>query len=139
MKLVSALLLCCGITHTYAQEPQLAGNVQSILMSALEPDAPSITLSQWLSRLGGTPSGGLKWEVNDCGEGGDGLEAPTCVEGRVSLGSGRVAAVSVAVVTSAGKAVGKPSIFMMYVRDGQNVEFAKTTRELELLVAKWRK
>ena len=34
-------------------------------------------VDQWVAALLGR---GVKWEANDCGEGGDGLAAPTCVE-----------------------------------------------------------
>jgi hypothetical protein len=114
-------------------------SIQQTLLTALDPAAPNITLSDWLAGLGGVPPSALAWEINDCGEGGDGRPAPTCVEGRVSFGADRSATVSVAIATAAGKTGGSPSIFMMFTREGQKVEFANSTRGLEMLVVKWRK
>jgi hypothetical protein len=133
-----ALVTSACITMGRDSSP-LIPKIQGMSLSSLEEVAPNITLSRWLSQLGGVSPTDLNWEVNDCGEGGDGRSAPTCVEGQVPFGSGRLAAVSVAVATTAGKTSGKPAIFMMYVRAGDKLEFASSTGELESLVAKWRK
>jgi hypothetical protein len=121
------------------QRPALIRSIQQTLLPALDPAAPNVTLSAWLAALGGVPPTALAWEINDCGEGGDGRPAPTCVEGRVSFGADRSATISVAVATAGGRSGGSPSIFMMFTREGQMVEFANSTRALEMLVAKWRK
>jgi hypothetical protein len=122
-----------------AEDSPLIRSIQDTPLSALDPNAPKVKLSQWLAQLGGVRPAALAWELNDCGEGGDGRAAPTCVEGRVSFSPDRSASVSVAVATAEGKLGGGPSVFMMYVREGQKVDFAKSFQELEKLVAKWRK
>ena len=119
-----------------AQEQPLIRRVQDTPLASLDSAAPDITVAQWLARLGGVPASALTWEVNDCGEGGDGREAPGCVEGTVPLGDERSASISVAVVSTDGRTDGSPAIFMMYVRDGSEVTFADSIRELEILVDK---
>src|SRR5689334_17330813 len=101
-----------------AQESPLIRRIQDISMSSLEPGAPNVALSKWLAQLSGLSASNLDWEVNDCGEGGDGRQAPTCVEGRFTFSPGMSAGVSVAVATTEGKTGGRPSIVMMYVKDG---------------------
>jgi hypothetical protein len=132
------LYLSSATPVVLAQEQLLIRRVQDTPLASLDSAAPGVTVSQWLAQLGGVPPTALTWEVNDCGEGGDGREAPGCVEGKVSLGEERSASISVVVVSRNGTTEGGPAIFMMYVRDGSEVTFADSIRELEMLVEKSR-
>jgi hypothetical protein len=134
LTLIGVPLFGYGVSQVHAQEPELVRRAQDASLSTLEPNAANVTLAQWLSRLGGGSPGSVEWEVNDCGEGGDGRQSPVCVEGRVTIGTGLVASVSVIVVALSGQPVSPSSIWMMYVSDGQRVELAKTTGELESLI-----
>jgi hypothetical protein len=123
----------------FAQNAQLVRTAQEVSLAALDPAAPKVPLSRWLAELGRVPPAAVKWEVNDCGEGGDGRSAPTCVEGSVSLAPATTVSISVAVLGVDGKPGGSPSLFMMYLKEGQQVTFARSLAELEALVSRWRK
>jgi len=122
----------------HALESPIVESIQGIPVSSLESGAPALPLSTWLTQLGGASLAKLEWEVNDCGEGGDGRVAPTCVEGRIVFNSRTSAGVSVAVDTTQGRTGGKPSIFMMYLKDAGKVTFARSLRELESVAGRFR-
>jgi hypothetical protein len=133
------VLVGTQISQKHAQESPHIRRVQATPVSTLESGAPQTTLVQWLARLGGKTSSEIAWETNDCGEGGDGRAAPACVEGKVLLGADTTASVSVAFADTEGRSGGKPSLYMMYLKSGQKVTFAKSLKELEAIVSQWRK
>jgi hypothetical protein len=58
---------------------------------------PHVPLESWLASVSGVSASAIHWEVNDCGEGGDGHEAPTCVEAIIDLDGGRSAHLAIVV------------------------------------------
>src|SRR5260221_13546349 len=70
----------------------------------------------------------IKWEVNDCGEGGDGREAPTCVEAIFGLSGDATAHASLAVTRIDGKRM-KPAIWDLAAGAGYSFTGFKTLRE----------
>ena len=134
-----AILVGTHMSPIHAQESPQISRIQAMPVSTLESGAPQTALVQWLARLGGKSSSEVTWETNDCGEGRDGHAAPACVEGKVLLGTDTTASVSVAVADTEGRSGGKPSLYMMYLKSGQKVTFAKSLKDLEAIVSQWRK
>jgi hypothetical protein len=58
--------------------------------------------------------GKATWEVNDCGEGGDGRSAPVCVEIIIPQQNGYNLHISTIVGDTAGQKVSKPQVMMVY-------------------------
>jgi hypothetical protein len=134
-----AALFGTHLSPIHAKESPQISRIQATPVSTLEFGAPQTTLVQWLARLAGNAATEITWETNDCGEGGDGRAAPTCVEGKVLLGAGTTASVSVAVADTQGRPTDKPSLYMVYLKSGQKVTFAKSLKDLEAIVSDWRK
>jgi hypothetical protein len=138
-RLIVLVVVLCGLPLSgFAQNAQLVRTAQEFPLPAPDPAAPKVALSQWLAQLGGVPPSAVHWEINDCGEGGDGRAAPTCVEGRVSLTPAASVSISVAVLGLDGQPLATPSLFMMYVKEGQKVTFARSLAELAAQASRWR-
>jgi len=80
-----AILTLSTTTRAFAQEAQLIAAAQRVSVASLDSTHPDVPFERWLAELARVPRSAIRWEVNDCGEGGDGREAPTCVEAIVDL------------------------------------------------------
>ena len=106
-------------------EVQLA---RRVLVSSLDSTFPSVRLGRWLAELPGRPPNTVQWETNDCGEGGDGLEAPTCVEAVLQVAPDATAHLSL-VITGTDGTPGPPAIWMLYGIAGDSIINFKALRE----------
>ncbi len=103
-----------NVPHALAQDAPLIARAQRVPVAALDSGLPAVPFAQWLAALRRLPASGLHWEVNDCGEGGDGRAAPTCVEAILELGPDTTAHASLIMAGLDGSA-GKPAVWMLYV------------------------
>jgi hypothetical protein len=97
-----------------AQQPDRIARAQRTIVATLDSTLPTVTFEQWLAQTAGVPASAIRWEVNDCGEGGDGLAAPTCVEAAVDLGPNTAAHVSLILADTAGHPAA-PAVWLLYV------------------------
>ena len=81
--------------------------------ATLERGLPDIVIPVWLEKTF-QYGGRTTWEVNDCGEGGDGRSAPVCVEMIIPQQNGYELHISSVVGDTAGQKVTKPQIMMIY-------------------------
>src|SRR3989475_7111452 len=95
-----AILTLSTVTRALAQEAQLIAAAQRVSAASLESTQPDVPFERWLAELGRVPRSAIRWEVNDCGEGGDGREAPTCVEAILKLAADTTAHASLVVAGS---------------------------------------
>src|SRR5207247_10771448 len=95
---------------------------------SLDSTLPPLPLDTWLAELRQLPSAAIKWEVNDCGEGGDGRVAPTCVEAILPLTGDTTAHVSLIVAGLDGVRC-RPAIWDLSVGSGYSFTGFKTLRE----------
>ena len=101
-------------TFAFAQETELIARVQRVMVASLDSALPAVAFGQWLTGLRKAPQSEIRWEVNDCGEGGDGLSAPVCAEAILDLGPDTTAHVTLGVADRDGKPV-EPGVWMLYV------------------------
>ena len=123
MTLAPVLLLFVALAAagpTVAQQPEVVQRAQRVLVSSLDSGFPSVPLGEWLAQLPGRPANTIQWETNDCGEGGDGLQAPTCVEALLQLAPGTTAHLSL-VVAGIDGTPGTPAIWMLYATTGDSI------------------
>ena len=99
----------------HIQDPDYIDIVKKSKAATLEKGLPDIVIPQGLEN---TFQNGDKvtWEVNDCGEGGDGRAAPVCVEAIVPQKNGYNLHISTIVGDTAGQKIAKPQIMMVYFR-----------------------
>ena len=91
-----------------AQQPDRIARAQRTIVATLDSTLPTVSFEQWLVQTAGVPASAIRWEVNDCGEGGDGLAAPTCVEAALDLASDTAAHVSLILADTA-------AVWLLYV------------------------
>ncbi|HEY6948925.1 MAG TPA: hypothetical protein VI297_08935 [Gemmatimonadales bacterium] len=111
-----------------AQQPELVQLAQQVPVSSLDSTLPPIAFEPWLARLLGGSRSAIRWEVNDCGEGGDGLAAPTCVEAILGLAPDTAAHASLIVAGTDGMP-GKPAVWLLYATGGNSMTPYKALSE----------
>ena len=112
-------------TFAFAQETELIARAQGVMVASLDSTLPAMPFTQWLTGLRKAPLSEIRWEVNDCGEGGDGLSAPICVEAILDLGPDTTAHATLGVADRDGKAV-EPGVWMLYVMaKGSFIDFKR--------------
>jgi len=79
----------------------------------LEKGLPDISIPAWLKSAFQYGEETM-WEVNDCGEGGDGRSAPVCVEMIIPQQNGYKLHISAVVADTSGQKIAKPQIMMIY-------------------------
>ena len=87
--------------------------VQKSKASILELGLPDVPILQWIKNTF-EHGGNTIWEVNDCGEGGDGREAPVCVEFKIPQQNGYYLHISSVVGGINAQVVTKPHLWMVY-------------------------
>jgi hypothetical protein len=122
---VGAILTACAGALARGQDSAFITAAQGITLSALDSTFTGVPFARWLAELGRVPTSAIQWEVNDCGEGGDGRRAPICVEARLELARDTSISVSLIVADLDG-APAPPKIWMVYVRQGQEITVFKT-------------
>lgn len=122
-----------------SRDMELIRMVRETSIGKLDPSLPERAAGQpfdrYLAAMSRAPIQALHWEVNDCGEGGDGRAAPGCVEARADLAPDTTMSVSILVADLGGKP-GSPAFFMAYLKKGSQTTFAKSIRELLQLVGR---
>ena len=118
-------VMLCRSTLAFAQETELIARVQRISAASLDSALPAVPFARWLAAVRQAPRSEVRWEVNDCGEGGDGLRAPICVEAILDLGPDTTAHATVGVADREGKPV-EPGVWMLYVMaKGSFIDFKR--------------
>lgn len=111
-----------------AQDAMLIDAARRVSVASLDPAYPRLQFEAWLAALAGVPRSAITWEVNDCGEGGDGRAAPTCVEAGVELAPDTVAHASLMVAGLDGSRA-RPAVWMLSVGSGGTFSELKTLDE----------
>jgi hypothetical protein len=106
------LILLGGAAPLSAQD--FIARAKRVRVVSLDSTLPSIPFERWLKSLGAVGDSAVDWEVNDCGEGGDGNVAPTCVEAFIDLGQDTTASASLLVVGTDGKRAKRPVIWGLW-------------------------
>lgn len=119
-------LLAVGTVPAFGQE--LVAVAKRVLVASLDSTLPAVPFERWLADLRGVPVSAITWEVNDCGEGGDGREAPTCVEAILNLTADTTAHASLVVAGLDGKR-SELAIWDLSVGAGSSFTGFKTLRE----------
>lgn len=121
-----------------AQQPELVRLAQRVPVSSLDSTFPAVPLGRWLAQVGHLSSDSIRWEVNDCGEGGDGLAAPTCVEAALDLAPGTTASASLIVAGTDGTPT-TPAVWMLYATTGASTTTFKRLPDWVAYVRRFRK
>jgi hypothetical protein len=125
---IASILSLLSAAAIPAAGQELIAVAQGVPAASLDSTLPSIPFEQWLASLGGVPVSAIKWEVNDCGEGGDGREAPTCVEAMLTITSDTTAHASLIMAGIEGRRV-KPSVWDLSIGAGYSFTGFKTLHE----------
>jgi hypothetical protein len=99
--------------------------VSTATLDSTQPDIPFI---RWLASDAGVDTSRVEWEMNDCGEGGDGQRAPTCVSGSAWLGGDTLALFTVIVANLEG-APWTPAIWSLQRKTGATYVEYRTLAE----------
>jgi hypothetical protein len=119
----SLIVIAFGLFSTTSiariQDAEFMDVIKKSNASILEEGLPNIAIPLWVER---TFHHGAKasWEVNDCGEGGDGRVAPVCVEVNIPQQNGYYLHISSVVGDTEGKKIAKPQLFMVYFIKSEN-------------------
>ncbi len=122
---LTLLLLTAGAVPVLGQG--FVAEARRVPVASLDSTLPAVPFEEWLADLGGVAVSAIKWEINDCGEGGDGREAPTCVEAILGLAGDTTAHASLVVTGIDGKRV-KLAIWDLSVGAGYSFTGFKTLR-----------
>jgi hypothetical protein len=114
-----ALLASGTATRTLAQEAALIAAAQQVSVASLDSTYPHVPFEKWLAELGRVRTSAIQWEVNDCGEGGDGRVAPTCVEASLEVAPRDTVYASL-IVAGIDGVRSTPAIWMLYARVAAN-------------------
>ena len=101
------------VTEALAQDTPLIERARGVSVASLDSSFAAKPFERWLKTLRRLPPSTLQWEVNDCGEGGDGLEAPTCVEAILELAPETTAHASL-IMAGLDGTPSAPAIWMLY-------------------------
>ena len=123
-------LWCCGLLMAAAApaaaQDSLIVAAKRVSLSSLDSTLPALPFARWLSTL--RPGSAIEWEVNDCGEGGDGREAPTCVQAILRLGGDSTAHARLIVAGIDGKS-SEPAVWDLAVEVGSSFTGFKTLHD----------
>ena len=111
------LLLAGNAGGAWAQDAALIGAARHATVASLDSAQPRVQFEEWFAGLGRVPRSAIHWEVNDCGEGGDGRLAPTCVEAGLELAPD-TAAYATLIVAAIDGSPARPAIWMLFARTG---------------------
>jgi hypothetical protein len=125
---LTLVLLTASAVPAYGQGQALVAAAKRVRVASLDSTLPAVPFEKWLADVGRVPVSAIKWEVNDCGEGGDGREAPTCVEAVVTLRADTTAHASLVVTGIDGRRV-KPAVWDLSIGAGYAFTGFKTLRE----------
>jgi hypothetical protein len=95
------------------KDSEFIDTVKNTKASTLEKGLPDIAIPQWIENTF-QYTGKVTWEVNDCGEGGDGRAAPVCVEMIIPQQDGYYLHISSVVGDTTGQKIVEPHVMMVY-------------------------
>ncbi len=125
-----------GAAVTTSDDSTLIAAAQRVLVSDLDAAYPRVRFIDWFAELARVPAAAIHWDLNDCGEGGDGRAAPTCVEAWVDL-AGDTATVNLIVADLEG-APAPPKIWRCYAMHAGQVTDLATLGDLVAYVRRRR-
>lgn len=130
--LFAALVLACAnrpaTANAQVSDIALISRAQRAPARTLDSTLAAIPFKDWVTALRPLPAARIHWEVNDCGEGGDGRKAPTCVEAILDLAPDTAAHASL-IVAGLDGTPGEPGVFMLYAMTGKTARSFKTLGE----------
>jgi hypothetical protein len=126
--LVALLSLASATVASAQRDSTLVARAQQTPVRSLDSAFVGAPLVEWIGSLRSLRASQIHWEVNDCGEGGDGRAAPTCVEAILDLAPDTTAHISLIVADLTGKP-STPGIFMLNAVGGQSLIEFKTLAE----------
>ena len=132
-----ALAFLAPVAASAQRDSTLIATAQRTSVRSLDASLAATPFAAWLGRVRSLPSSRIHWEVNDCGEGGDGRAAPTCVEAILDVAPDTTARVSVIVGDIQAKPTA-PAIFMLTVMAGKSVITFKTLPQWAAFVRRLR-
>ena len=119
------LLAYAPLADVAAQDSTIVAVARRVSMSQLDSTYADESFEAWLSTLVGGSSNTIHWEINDCGEGGDGQTGPVCAEAGVTLSSDTTLFISLLVGARDGSAQ-PPAVWMLFAREtGQYRHFTE--------------
>ena len=110
-------VLSCPIAQS--QDSKLIDTLKNTKASMLEKGLPNKAFELWIKDTFAGNGEKVSWEVNDCGEGGDGRSAPACVEAKIPQSDGYSLRISALVEDRDGRAVKDPQLYMVYFYKGE--------------------
>lgn len=110
---LSLLVLLPTTSFAGLQDSDFIDVINKSNAAILEKGLSDIAIPVWLENTF-QHGGKAAWEVNDCGEGGDGRSAPVCVDIIIPQQNGYKLHISTVVGDTAGQKVAKPQIMMIY-------------------------
>ena len=122
---LTLLLLSASALPALGQERRLLATAKRVRAASLDSTLPAVPFEKWLADVARVPVSAIKWVVNDCGEGGVGREAPTCVEAILSLRADTTAHASLVVAAIDGTRL-KPAVWDLSVGAGYSFTGFKT-------------
>ena len=123
MRIMSSLGLLVAVAVPAAAQEHLITAAKRVPAAALDSTLPTVPFERWLASV--RPTATIEWEVNDCGEGGDGRDAPTCVEAILHLKGDTTAHASLIVVGLDGKE-SEPGVWDLSIGVGNSFTGFKT-------------
>jgi hypothetical protein len=123
MRIMSLLGLLVTVAVPAAAQEHLITAAKRVPAAALDSTLPTVPFERWLA--GVRPTATIEWEVNDCGEGGDGRDAPTCVEAILHLKGDTTAHASLIVAGLDGKE-SEPGVWDLSIGVGNSFTGFKT-------------
>lgn len=132
---IASLLMVNAVA---ASGQKLTAGAKRVSVASLDATLPAVPFEKWLAELRGVSTSEITWEVNDCGEGADGRDAPICVEAILQLTADSTAHASLVMIGDDGPR-SKPVIWDLFI--GANLSFSsfKTLPEWAALVRRYRR
>lgn len=114
---ISIIAFLCTVfslsSATQIEDSEFIDIIKKTKAASLEHGLPDKTISLWIESTFRN-SGKTKWEVNDCGEGGDGRSSPICVEIQIPQQDGYYLHICSIVGDISGQVIGRPHLRMVY-------------------------
>jgi hypothetical protein len=116
------------ISTASAKDVDHIGILKRTKVSTLEKGMPNKPFQKWI--VDTFKRTDMAWEVNDCGEGGDGRASPVCAEVSIPQKNGYSLHISVITGDLDQKSVGKPELMQIYFYKSEGSIDSKPVRSL---------
>lgn len=135
--LAALILAGASAGDTRPPDSTLVARMQNFSVGQIDSTLGTGTFASWLERALG-PNATITWEVNDCGEGGDGRPAPTCVGAEARLQPRGRVYVMMMVGNGSGEMVGDPALWSAEIQLLGPLEEVKRLADLPATVRRLR-